>query len=105
LFQPISLVISDKNVVVAVTKVFGYATMVFGSLTLVMTTRDAEVAGTLRPMQVLHSVSSFAPVVLRSLSLAVLEDLVVGFSACSLGQRPTNGRQCTETLAGIQEPA
>ena len=73
LFQPISLVISDKNVVVAVTKVFGYATMVFGSLTLVMTTRDAEVAGTLRQTRIPYAVSFFASVMLRSLSMAVLD--------------------------------
>jgi energy-coupling factor transporter transmembrane protein EcfT len=73
LFQPIPLIISDKNLVVAVTKVFGYATMVFASLTLVMTTRDAEVAGTLRQLRMPYSVSFFASVMLRSLSMAVLD--------------------------------
>jgi len=47
-FHPLSLIVSDKNLVVAATKVFGYATMVFLSLTLVMTTRDAETLAAIR---------------------------------------------------------
>lgn len=73
LFRPISLVISDKNAVVAFTKVLGYATMVFFSLALVMTTRDAEVVGALRQAHMPYVVSFFASTMLRSLSMAVLD--------------------------------
>jgi energy-coupling factor transporter transmembrane protein EcfT len=72
-FQPISLIISDRNLVVAVTKVFGYATMVFLSLTLVMTTRDAETLGLMQQLRLPYSVSFFTSVMLRSLSMAVLD--------------------------------
>ena len=72
-FHPMSLIISDKNLVVATTKVFGYATMVFLSLTLVMTTRDAETLGAMQQAGLPYSVSFFTSVMLRSLSMAVLD--------------------------------
>jgi len=72
-FHSLNLVVSDKNVVVATTKVFGYATMVFLSLTLVMTTRDAETLGAMHQARVPYSVSFFTSVMLRSLSMAVLD--------------------------------
>lgn len=73
LFHPISLIISDMNLVVAITKILGYATMVFVSLTLVMTTRDAEIAGMLRQLRMPYSVIFFVSVMLRSLSMVVLD--------------------------------
>lgn len=72
-FHPLSLLVSDKSIVVAATKVFGYATMVFISLTLVMTTRDAEVIGAMRQARAPYSVSFFTSIMLRSLSMAVLD--------------------------------
>jgi len=72
-FHPLSLIVSDKNLVVAATKVFGYATMVFLSLTLVMTTRDAETLGAMQQLGLPYSVSFFTSVMLRSLSMAVLD--------------------------------
>jgi energy-coupling factor transporter transmembrane protein EcfT len=72
-FHPLSLVVSDKNLVVATTKVFGYATMVFLSLTLVMTTRDAETLGAMQQAGLPYSVSFFTSIMLRSLSMAVLD--------------------------------
>jgi energy-coupling factor transporter transmembrane protein EcfT len=72
-FRPIDLVISDKNLIVAVTKMLGYATMVFLSLTLIMTTRDAEVIGLFHQTRVPHAVSFFTSVMLRSLSIAFLD--------------------------------
>lgn len=72
-FHPLALIVSDKNLVVAATKVFGYATMVFISLILVMTTRDAEVIGALRQARTPYAVSFFTSIMLRSLSMAVLD--------------------------------
>jgi energy-coupling factor transporter transmembrane protein EcfT len=72
-FHPLTLIISDKSLIVAITKVFGYATMVLISLVLVMTTRDAEVIGVLHQAKTPYSVSFFTSVMLRSLSMAVLD--------------------------------
>jgi energy-coupling factor transporter transmembrane protein EcfT len=72
-FHPLSLVASDANLVVALTKVLGYAAMVFVSLTLIMTTRDAEVIGALRQARVPYAVSFFTSIWLRSLSMAMLD--------------------------------
>jgi energy-coupling factor transporter transmembrane protein EcfT len=73
IFHAMSFVISDKNLIVAVTKVFGYATMVLVSLTLVMTTRDAEVIGVMRQAKIPYAASFFTSIMLRSLSMAVFD--------------------------------
>jgi energy-coupling factor transporter transmembrane protein EcfT len=73
LYHPLNLIVSDKNLVVAATKVFGYAAMVFISLTLIMTTRDAEVIGAMRQAKMPYAVSFFTSVWLRSLSMALLD--------------------------------
>lgn len=72
-YHPLSLVASDANLVVALTKVLGYAAMVFVSLTLIMTTRDAEVIGALQQARVPYPVSFFISIWLRSLSMAMLD--------------------------------
>jgi len=45
LFQPISLLVSDANLLLALTKAMGYAALVFVSLLFMMTTRDTEFLG------------------------------------------------------------
>jgi energy-coupling factor transport system permease protein len=47
--------------------------MVFLSLTLVMTTRDAETLGAMQQLRLPYSVSFFTSIMLRSLSMAVLD--------------------------------
>jgi energy-coupling factor transporter transmembrane protein EcfT len=73
IYQKITLVVSDANLLVALTKVLGYAAMVFASLALVMTTRDIEFVGAMRQLRVPYVAAFFLSLVLRSLSNAVMD--------------------------------
>ena len=66
-----TIIVSQKNLVVAVTKALGYGAMIFVSLMLVMTTRDVELTGTMIQMHVNYVASFFVSTMLRSLSLAL----------------------------------
>jgi energy-coupling factor transporter transmembrane protein EcfT len=69
--SPWEVLISQKNLIVAVTKALGYGAMIFVSLMLVMTTRDVELTGTMIQMHVNYVASFFVSTMLRSLSLAL----------------------------------
>jgi energy-coupling factor transporter transmembrane protein EcfT len=71
--QQVSLVVSDVNLLAALTKVLGYAAMVFVSLTLVMTTRDIEFVGAMQQLRVPYVATFFLSLVLRTLSSAVMD--------------------------------
>ncbi len=71
--QQITLVASDANLLTALTKVLGYAAMVFVSLMLVMTTRDIEFVGAMQQLRVPYVVAFFFSLVLRTLSNAVMD--------------------------------
>lgn len=72
-FKPLALVVSDANLLVALSKVMGYAAMVFISLTLVMTTRDIDFIGAMRQLRVPYTVTFFLTLVLRALNSAVMD--------------------------------
>ena len=71
--RPFEIIVSWKNVAVAVTKAVGYGAMIFVSLMLVMTTRDIELTGTMMQMRVNYVASFFVSTMLRSLSLALTD--------------------------------
>jgi energy-coupling factor transporter transmembrane protein EcfT len=71
--QQVSLVASDANLLAALTKVLGYAAMVFVSLTLVMTTRDIEFVGAMQQLRIPYVAAFFLSLVLRTLSSAVMD--------------------------------
>lgn len=72
-FHPLSIYLSDKNILVACTKVGGYAAMVFLTLMLVMTVREFEFVGLLCQLGVPFRFSFFLSLALRSLSTAMLD--------------------------------
>ena len=71
LFHPLTVIVSDKNVIAGVTKALGYGAMIFTSLMLVMTTRDIELTGSMMQLRVPYVASFFVSTMLRSLSLAL----------------------------------
>jgi energy-coupling factor transporter transmembrane protein EcfT len=71
--QQLTLVASDANLLTALTKVLGYAAMVFVSLTLVMTTRDIEFVGAMQQLRIPYVAAFFLSLVLRTLSNAVMD--------------------------------
>lgn len=73
LLWPVTLLVSDRNVMVALTKVLGYAAMAFISLMFMMTTRDVELVGVLRQLRVPYKISLFASLFFRSLNNALID--------------------------------
>ncbi len=69
--NPFEIILSWKNIIVAVTKALGYGAMIFVSLLLVMTTRDIELTGTMRQMRINYVASFFVATMLRSLNMAL----------------------------------
>jgi len=72
-WKPYSFILSDKNLLVASTKVLGYAAMVFMSLMLVMTTRDNELTAALRQLRTPYLARFFLSIVFRTLSLSLMD--------------------------------
>ena len=73
LFQPVSLLVSDANLLLALTKAMGYAALVFVSLLFMMTTRDTEFLGAMRQFRLPYSAAFFFSLGLRNLSSAALD--------------------------------
>ena len=71
LFRPFEIIVSWKNLIVAVTKALGYGAMIFVSLLLIMTTRDIELTGAMMQLRVNYVGSFFFSTMLRSLSMAL----------------------------------
>ncbi len=72
--EPLTLVVSDWTLYVAVTKVLGYSAMVLLTFLLILTTRDMEMIGALRRLpRMPYAVCLFCSLGLRSLSMAVID--------------------------------
>lgn len=72
-FHPLTVLVSDKNLLVAGTKVGAYAAMVFLTLMLVMTSREFEFVGLLCQCRLPFRASFFVSLALRSLSTATID--------------------------------
>jgi energy-coupling factor transporter transmembrane protein EcfT len=70
-FHPLEILVSGKNLVIAVTKALGYGAMIFVSLLLVMTSRDIEFTGMMMQLRVPYVAAFFVSTMLRSLSMAL----------------------------------
>ena len=70
-FRPLRVFVSDQGVLVAGTKVIGYAGMVFATIALVVTSRDTELIGALRQLRIPPSIIFFISTVFRSLDLSL----------------------------------
>jgi energy-coupling factor transporter transmembrane protein EcfT len=72
--QPLTLIISDRTVYVAGTKVLGYGAMILLTFLFVLTTRDIEVIGALRKVRgVPYVLCLFGSLMLRSLNIALID--------------------------------
>lgn len=70
-FHPLAVYVSDRGVLVASTKVIGYAGMVFATIALVVTSRDTELIGAFRQLRIPPPIIFFLSTVFRSLDLAL----------------------------------
>jgi energy-coupling factor transporter transmembrane protein EcfT len=70
-FHPLEIIVSGKNLVIAVTKALGYGAMIFASLLLVMTSRDIEFTGMMMQLRIPYVAAFFVSTMLRSLSMAL----------------------------------
>jgi energy-coupling factor transporter transmembrane protein EcfT len=70
-FHPLTILISDRGLLVACTKVIGYSSMVMATIVLVVTSRDVELIGTMRQLHIPQPVIFFLSTVFRSLDLAL----------------------------------
>ena len=72
--QPLTLIISDRTVYVAATKVIGYLAMLLMTFLLVLSTRDVEVVGALRKIpRMPYVICLFSSLMLRSLNIAMID--------------------------------
>jgi energy-coupling factor transporter transmembrane protein EcfT len=71
LYRPLVVSVSDSSLVVAISKVLGYTGMMLCTIALVISSRDAELIGTLRQLKVPQTVIFFLNTVFRALELAL----------------------------------
>ncbi len=81
-FHPLTILISDRGLLVACTKVVGYSSMVLETIVLIVTSRDVELIGTMRQLHIPQPVIFFLSTVFRSLDLALSD-----FETISQAQR------------------
>src|SRR5581483_11819585 len=67
----LTVLISDRGLLVATTKMIGYSGMVLSTIALVVTGRDAELIGALRQLRIPQPVIFFLSTVFRALELAL----------------------------------
>jgi len=105
-FHPLTVLISDRGLLVAVTKVIGYSGMVLSTIALVVTGRDAELIGTLRQLRLPQPVIFFLSTVFRALDLALAdyETIRQAQIARAINARPKSFIRLLRDLASIAVP-
>jgi energy-coupling factor transporter transmembrane protein EcfT len=105
-FHPLTLLVSDQGLLVAVTKTIGYAGMIIVSIALVMTARDAELIGVLRQLRCPQAVIFFLSTVFRSLDLALsdYETIRQAQITRAIAARPRSFIRRLRDLASIAVP-
>lgn len=105
-FHPITVLVSDRGLLVAVTKVIGYSGMVLTTIALVVTGRDAELIGALRQIRVPQSIIFFLSTVFRALDLALsdYETIRQAQIARAINARPRSFIRRLHDLGSIAVP-
>jgi len=105
-FHPLQVFVSDRGILVASTKVIGYAAMVFATIALVVTSRDTEFIGTLRQLHIPQSIIFFLSTVFRSLDLALSDYQTIHQAQLSraINARPRDILQQLRDLATLAVP-
>ncbi|GCE16062.1 energy-coupling factor transporter transmembrane component T [Tengunoibacter tsumagoiensis] len=73
LFHPLTLQISDRGLMLALTKMVGYSGMMLSTVAIVVTSRDTELIGLLMQLRLPQPVTFFLSTVFRALNLAVAD--------------------------------
>lgn len=105
-FHPLTILISDRGLLVAITKVLGYFGMVLATIALVVTSRDAELIGALRQLRVPQPAIFFLSTVFRALELALTdyETIRQAQLARAINVRPRNLIKRLRDLGSIAVP-
>ncbi len=105
-FHPLQVFVSDRGILVASTKVIGYAGMIFATIALVVTSCDTELIGTLRQLHVPQPIIFFLSTVFRSLDLALSDYNTIRQAqlARAIHARPRNIFHRLRDLASLAVP-
>jgi len=105
-FHPLTVLVSDRGLLVAMTKVIGYSGMVLITIALVVTTRDAEFIGALRTLHLPQPIVFFLSTVFRSLDLALsdYETIRQAQIARAIDARPRSFLRRVRDLGSIAVP-
>ncbi|MEO7020231.1 MAG: energy-coupling factor transporter transmembrane component T [Ktedonobacteraceae bacterium] len=105
-FHALTVRISNQNLLIAVTKVVGYSGMVFATISLVVSSRDVELIGTMRQFHLPQPVIFFLSTVFRTLdlSLADYETIHQAQLARAINARPRSSIKRLNDLAGVAVP-
>jgi len=105
-FHPLTILISNQSLLVAMTKVIGYAGMVFATIALVVSSRDVELIGTMRQLHLPQPVIFFLSTVFRTLDLSLVdyETIHQAQIARAINARPRSIIKRLRDLASIAVP-
>lgn len=105
-YHPLTVLISDRSLVVAITKVIGYGGMVLTTISLVVTSRDIELIGALRQLRVPQPIVFFLSTVFRALDLAINDSTIIrqAQQARGIDARPRSFIKQLRDLANIAVP-
>ncbi|GHO46414.1 energy-coupling factor transporter transmembrane component T family protein [Ktedonospora formicarum] len=105
-FHPLTLVVSDRGLYIAITKVIGYSGLIFSTVALVVSSRDAELIGAFRQLRVPQPVIFFISTVFRALDLALVDYQTIHQAqvARAVNSRPRDFIRQLRDLASISVP-
>jgi len=104
--HPLTILISDRNLLVAVTKVIGYAGMIFVTVSLIVSSRDIELIGTMRQLHLPQPIIFFLSTVFRALDLSLVDYGTIHQAqiARAINARPRNIIKRLRDLGSIAIP-
>lgn len=105
-FHALTVLITNQNLLIAVTKVVGYSGMVFATIALVVSSRDIELIGTMRQLHLPQVVIFFLSTVFRTLdlSLADYETIHQAQIARAINARPRTILKRLSDLSSLAVP-
>ncbi len=105
-FHPLTILISNQNLLIALTKVVGYAGMVFATVALVVSSRDIELIGAMRQLHLPQPVIFFLSTVFRTLDLSLTdyETIHQAQLARAINARPRSILRRLGDLASVAVP-
>ncbi|MBV9019715.1 MAG: energy-coupling factor transporter transmembrane protein EcfT [Ktedonobacteraceae bacterium] len=104
--HPLTLLVSDRSLLVAVSKVLGYGGMVLITAALIVTSRDAELIGAFRQLRVPQAIIFFLSTVFRALEMAWsdYETIRLAQLARAINARPRSFVRRLRDLGSIAVP-